>query len=77
MGSTYVVGQMTRQQLEAELISGINAEETALLDRYTAANPNGPLIGDGVHLSTAGKTVLANYLVNLMRALPDLPPPAG
>jgi hypothetical protein len=32
------------------------------------------LIGDGVHLSTAGKSALAAYLVNMMRAMPDLKP---
>jgi hypothetical protein len=48
----------------------------ALLNAYTSKNPNGLLIGDGVHLNLLGKTVLASYLVNLMSGLPDLPPPA-
>jgi hypothetical protein len=74
MGLTYLVGQMSRQQLEAELISGINAEEVALLNHFTSINPGGLLIGDGVHLSTAGKTVLAAYIVNIMRSLPVLKP---
>ncbi len=74
MGTSFVVGSMTRDQLQAELVSEINADETALINYYLANNPNGMLIGDGVHLSTAGKTALAGYLVNLMRSLPDLKP---
>jgi uncharacterized protein YraI len=74
MGLTYLVGQMSRQQLEVELIAPINAEEMALLNQFTSINPSGLLVGDGVHLSTAGKTVLAAYLVNIMRSLPELKP---
>jgi hypothetical protein len=77
MGNTYVVGPMTPQALQAELIAPINPEETAEINYFLQINPNGLLIGDGVHLSTGGKQALAIYLVNNMQALPDMKPPVG
>jgi hypothetical protein len=74
LGTVYVVGPMSWPQLQSELIAPINNEETAMINFYLGQNPNGMLIGDGVHLSTTGKSALAGYLVNLMRAMPDLKP---
>jgi|GEM_PF-1634713 hypothetical protein len=74
MGTSYLVGPMTRQQIESELVGSLTAEENAMLDYFTGINPNGLLQGDGVHLSATGKTVLANYLVNLMNSLPKFQP---
>jgi hypothetical protein len=74
MGTSYLVGPMTRQQIESELVGALTAEENAMLDYFTSLNPNGLLQGDGVHLSASGKTVLANYLVNLMNSLPKFQP---
>jgi hypothetical protein len=74
LGTMYVVGPMSWPQLQSELIAPINGEETAMINFYLGQNPNGMLIGDGVHLSTAGKSALAGYLVNMMRAMPDLKP---
>lgn len=74
LGMVYVVGPMSWTQLQAELIAPINGEETAMINFYLSQNPNGMLIGDGIHLSTAGKSALASYLVNMMRAMPDLKP---
>jgi hypothetical protein len=74
LGTSYLVGPMTRQQIESELVDSLTAEENAMLDYFTGINPNGLLQGDGVHLSATGKTVLANYLVNLMNSLPKFQP---
>ncbi len=74
LGASYVVGPTTLQQLQTDLISEINKDEMALVNYYFGQHPDGQLVGDGVHLSTVGKTALAVYLVNIMRTLPDVRP---
>ncbi len=74
MGTSYVVGPTTQQELEAQLVSSINPEEQALLTYFFNTNPGGQVVGDGVHLNQTGKMAVAAYLVNLMRSLPDLRP---
>lgn len=77
MGNSYVVGPISPQALQAELIAPINPDETAEINYYLSINPAGLLVGDGVHLSTAGKQALAGYLINTMQSLPTLTPPPG
>ncbi|MCC7446574.1 MAG: hypothetical protein IT324_04120 [Anaerolineae bacterium] len=74
LGTSYVVGPTTQQELESQLISSINPEEQALLTYFFNNNPGGQVVGDGVHLSKPGKEAVAAYLVNLMHSLPDLRP---
>ncbi len=74
MGTSYVVGPMSRDEINKTLISGINAEELKLYNYWADGHPQGKFIGDGVHLGTAGKIALAAYLVPIMQRLPDLRP---
>lgn len=74
LGTSYLVGPMTRQQIESELVSPLTAEENSMLDYFTGINPNGLLKGDGVHLNANGKMALAKYLINLMNSLPQFQP---
>jgi hypothetical protein len=74
MGTSYVVGLMTRDEINKQLVSGINADELKLFNYWADGHPGGQFIGDGVHLSYAGKVALANYLVPIMQTLPDLKP---
>lgn len=73
LGFTYAAGPITRE--EAQRISTEKDDlEGNELAYYWRIHPNGPIYGDGVHLSEAGKAALAQYLVGLMRTLPDLEP---
>src|SRR5260221_1655651 len=72
LGSSYVIGSITRQQLEADIQAPLDKNELDWLNAYTTAKPNGLLIGDGIHLNAAGKATMANYLVQIMQSLPDL-----
>lgn len=74
MGISYVVGPMSRDEINKTLISGINADELKLYNYWADGHPEGKFIGDGVHLGTAGKVALAAYLVPIMQRLPDLRP---
>src|SRR5258706_8937713 len=66
MTNTYVVGPMTRQDMEKLIIRPLRPDQAILLDAYTATDPTKILVSDGVHMSPAGKTALADYLGNLM-----------
>ncbi len=66
MGSSYLVGSTNRADLEQSLAVPLTAQETGMLDFYFGQNPTGALIGDGVHLSAAGKVALAAALVRRM-----------
>lgn len=68
MGVNYVIGPITQQGFYSLLISDLNPTYKAWMDAYTKASPDGLLFGDGVHLSPAGKTALAIYLVNIIQA---------
>ena len=77
MGTSYVVGLMTREQINPQLVSSINDQELALYNNWADGHPGGLMRGDGVHLSRPGKQALASYLVTNMRNLPDLKPYYG
>jgi hypothetical protein len=65
-GGGHVVGQMSRADFEAALITPLTADEGGMIDLFFSQNPGGLLLGDGVHLSSAGKNTLAGYLVERM-----------
>jgi hypothetical protein len=68
MGTSYVIGPASRQQLLDSLYVPLNAQYQGWLDFYFGSNPNGVIVGDGIHLSTPGKIALARYMVDLMLA---------
>jgi lysophospholipase L1-like esterase len=71
LGIAHVIGLMTREALERSLITPLLPQARAWLDSFYKEEPNGLLLGDGVHLSAAGKEALARYLAELIQALPD------
>jgi lysophospholipase L1-like esterase len=71
LGIAHVIGLTTREAFERSLISPLRAEARAWLNSFYEEEPNGLLLGDGVHLSVAGKDALARYLAELIQALPD------
>jgi lysophospholipase L1-like esterase len=71
MGIAHVIGLTTRDAFERSIISPLRAEARAWLNSFYEEEPNGLLLGDGVHLSVAGKDALARYLAELIQALPD------
>ncbi len=73
MGNDHVIGWITHDELNTDLIAPIPEEQQTLLQQYYEVHPDGLILGDGVHLSTLGKSALAAYLVSVMRALPDMP----
>lgn len=72
LGIDYVIGPTGRDMLFDSIVTPLNAESTAWVNNYFSGNPTGQLLGDGVHLSTAGKQALANYLVSMIKLLPDV-----
>jgi lysophospholipase L1-like esterase len=66
MGSSYLVGSTNRADLEQSLAVPLTDAETGMLDFYFGQNPTGALVGDGVHLSAAGKVALAAALARRM-----------
>ncbi len=66
IGTAYVIGPVSRSEMESLLIKPLDPNEQEMLDFYTKTKPNGQLIGDGIHLNSIGKTVLAAYLTNLI-----------
>lgn len=73
LGTAYVVGPMSRQEVEAFNTRPLQPQEQKDFDYFVRVNPSQPLIGDGIHLSSLGKTVLAAHIIDIMLALPDLP----
>ncbi len=66
MGSSYLIGSTNRADLEQALAVPLTEQESGMLDFYFGQNPTGALVGDGVHLSAAGKVALAAALVRRM-----------
>lgn len=66
MGTAHLVGNMTRAEVEAALVLPPSAEHGGMLNAFWSGNPNGVLIGDGVHLSSRGKSALAAILARQM-----------
>ncbi|PJF36673.1 MAG: hypothetical protein CUN49_04225 [Candidatus Thermofonsia Clade 1 bacterium] len=73
LGTTYVVQGMRRKEIEAVRTAPLSPEHQKMLNYYSSINPDGVMQGDGVHLSSLGKRVLASYLADIMLRLPDLP----
>jgi hypothetical protein len=73
LGTTYVVQGMRRDEIEAVRTAPLSPEHQNMFNYYTSLNPDGVMQGDGVHLSSLGKRVLASYLADIMLRLPDLP----
>lgn len=72
MDNSYVVGPMSREQVAALQTRPLTVEEQDMLDYLARTNPTARLVGDGIHLSPIGKTVLASYIVNLLRQFPEV-----
>jgi hypothetical protein len=66
MGTSYLIGPVSQQDLQAMLYSPPIPEQQNMVNFYFSRNPNGMLIGDGGHLSNSGKARLAAYLVGFM-----------
>jgi hypothetical protein len=64
MDSPVVLGETTRADYEAALYR--TTLHTPMLDDYFAKNPDGVLIGDGIHLSLAGRDRLAARLAKII-----------
>ncbi|MFQ3534474.1 MAG: hypothetical protein SNJ58_01220 [Aggregatilineales bacterium] len=65
-GMAHLVGNMTRAEVEAALVAPPSAEHGGMLDAFWSSNPDGVLVGDGVHLSSYGKSALATILARQM-----------
>jgi serine/threonine protein kinase len=72
MGVSHVISLTTRDELLNSLVSPLRPADMMWVDGYFAGDPSGKLLGDGVHLSEAGKAALARFTVNLIEALPPL-----
>jgi hypothetical protein len=66
MGLSHVIGSITKPELDSLLIAPPNPDQGNQVSFYFTSNPSGTLVGDGVHLSNAGKARLAAYLVDQM-----------
>jgi hypothetical protein len=69
MDSPVVLGETTRADYEAAL--NRTTYNTPMLDDFFAKNPDGVLIGDGIHLSLAGRDRLAVRLAQIIFDLND------
>ena len=66
--TSYVVKETTRTEFEAALYR--STSRTPQIQDYFAANPDGTIMGDGIHLSLAGRDALMRQLVDdIMHAL--------
>ncbi|MCC7209994.1 MAG: hypothetical protein IT323_22010 [Anaerolineae bacterium] len=72
MDNSYVVGPMSREQVAALQTRPLSKDEQDMLDYLARTDPDARLIGDGIHLSPIGKTVLASYIVNLLSKFPEI-----
>jgi lysophospholipase L1-like esterase len=72
MGESYVIKMTTADELYALVAEPPANNSKALLDAYFGNNPAGQILGDGVHLSPAGKRRLAEFLVQTILNLPSL-----
>jgi uncharacterized protein YgiM (DUF1202 family) len=75
LGNSYVVGPMTRPEIATFNTKPLSPDEQKMFDYYTSLNPDGLLIGDGIHLSSVGKTALASYIVDIITKLPAFTQP--
>ncbi len=75
MGTSYVISTIGRNELMNNLVAPLNDVQQGWVNDYFAQNPNGLLQGDGIHLSSSGKTALADYLIKVVKQLGDGPIP--
>lgn len=62
----HVVQNSTRAEVEANLYEPIPADVASFFEVYWRDNPTGEVVGDGVHLSEAGKDVLTQAIIAQM-----------
>src|SRR5258708_28587039 len=74
MGTTYVINQIGHDELIHNLVAPLSPLQQGWLNDCFSTNPGGLLTGDGIHLNSAGKTALSNYLIQVTQGLPDLSP---
>jgi hypothetical protein len=75
LGNSHVVQQLNFTQYTEELARGSieDANYAAQFEVYWRENPQGLIIGDGVHLSQLGKNILVDALINQLLIInPDL-----
>lgn len=69
MGASHVLGETTLQDYEAALYR--TTSYTPIIESYFAEHPDGIIIGDGIHLSLAGRDRLARRLAEIILELTD------
>lgn len=69
MGTSHVLGETTLQAYQAALYR--ETSYTPTLDDFFANHPDGVIIGDGIHLSLAGRDRLAERLAGVIFELND------
>jgi hypothetical protein len=69
MGTDYLLSQTSREAYQAALYR--TTSYTPILESYFAEHPDGMVIGDGIHLSLAGRDRLAERLAALILDLTD------
>jgi hypothetical protein len=75
MGSAHVVTELTQAELNAILVEPLAAPDVGYFNVFWRDNPGGLVIGDGMHLSEAGKHVLIEALYRLMLEIDSEPAP--
>jgi hypothetical protein len=73
VATAYVLGAMNLVDFNAQRTGVISGED--LLDYYATQTPEGALTGDGVHLSSLGKALLAFNVIEAIRAWGGIPTP--
>jgi lysophospholipase L1-like esterase len=69
MGSSYLADDMDRAELEGNLLVPLNETQQQALDYFSRISTDGKIIGDGVHLSVAGRKRLAVFVLQVVRGL--------
>jgi hypothetical protein len=62
--NAHVITEVTADELDAMTFEPPEPPESDYLRVFFAANPDGVVIGDGVHLSPAAKALMVNFIVN-------------
>jgi hypothetical protein len=73
MDNPHVLIEATQQEVDELLNEPIPSDVAPIFEVFWRDNPDGEVIGDGVHLSDMGKNILAQSLVDLFLSIdPDL-----
>lgn len=72
MGEGHVIRYTGRDELYALMIQPPSENAQTILNAFFNSNPGGQVLGDGVHLSPAGKTRLAEFVITTIQQLPPL-----